>query len=45
MTGTIFGDVGVSLFVAGASFGEVLGDSRCAKCYVLSYRLRLESRG
>ena len=25
------GDVGVSLFVAGAAFGEILGDSRSDK--------------
>ena len=32
MAGAIFGDVGVSLFVADVRFGEILGDSRSSKC-------------
>ena len=32
VAGPIFGEVGVSLFVAGAAFREILGDSRSAKC-------------
>ena len=28
------GEVGVSLFVAGAAFREILGDSRSAKCCI-----------
>ena len=32
MAGAVFGDVGVSLFVAGAVFGESWVDSRSAKC-------------
>ena len=32
MAGTAFGDVGVSLFVAGTVFGEIWVDSRSAKC-------------
>ena len=32
MAGALFGDLGVSLFVAGAAFGEIWVDSRSAKC-------------
>ena len=29
MAGAIFGEVGVTLFIAGAAFPEIFGDSRC----------------
>ena len=32
MAGAAFGELGVSLFVAGAVFGEIWVDSRSAKC-------------
>ena len=32
VAGAVFGEVGVSLFVAGAAIREILGDSRSAKC-------------
>ena len=32
--GAVFGKVGVSLFVAGAAFREILIDSRSAKCCI-----------
>lgn len=38
MAGFVFRDVGLSLFVAGAAFGEILGDSQSAKCCVFSYK-------
>ena len=41
MAGTVFGDVGVSLFVAGAALGEILRDSRSAKCWIFPYKMRL----
>ena len=31
-----------SLFVAGAAFGEILIDSRSAKCCIFPYKMRLE---
>ena len=34
MAGAVFGEVGVSLFVAGAAFRAILGDSRSAKCCI-----------
>ena len=37
MTGAIFGDVGISLFVAGAAFGEIWVDSRSAKRCIFQY--------
>ena len=33
MASAIFGGVGLSLFVAGAAFREILRDSRSAKCF------------
>ena len=42
MAGAVFGEVGVSLFVAGAAFGDILGDSRSAKCCIFPYKMRLE---
>ena len=38
MACAVFGDAGVSLFVAGALFGEILGASRSAKCFVFPYK-------
>ena len=32
----LFGDVAVSLFVAGAVFGEIWNDSRSGKCCIFS---------
>ena len=43
MAGAVFGDLGVSLFVAGAVFGEIWVDSRSAKCCNLQYKMRLRS--
>ena len=43
MAGTAFGDLGVSLFVAGAVFGEIWADSRSAKCCNFHYKTRLRS--
>ena len=40
MAGAAFGDVAVSLFVAGAVFGEICVDSRSAKCCNFQYRMR-----
>ena len=41
MAGAVFGEVQVSLFVAGAVFGEIWNDSQSAKC--LSSQIRLEA--
>ena len=35
--------IGASLFLAGAIFGEMLGDSRSTKCYVFTIKMRLRS--
>ena len=43
MAGAVFGDLGASLFVAGAVFGEIWIDSRSAKCYNFQYKMRLRS--
>ena len=43
MAGAAFGDVGVSLFVAGAVFGEIWVDSRSVKCCNFQYKMRLRS--
>ena len=43
MAGAVFGDLGVSLFVAGAVFGEIWVDSRSAKCFNFQYKMRLRS--
>ena len=37
--GAVFGEVGVWLFVAGAAFGDILGDSRSAKCCIFQYKI------
>ena len=39
MAGAIFGEVEVSLFVAGAIFGEIWNDSRSAKCCIFQYKM------
>ena len=39
MAGAVFGEVGLSLFVAGAAFGDILGDRRSAKCCILQYKI------
>ena len=39
VAGAVFGEVGVWLFVAGAAFGDILGDSRSAKCYIFQYKI------
>ena len=39
MAGAVFGDVELSLFVAGAVFGEIWNDSRSAKCCNFQYKM------
>ena len=39
MAGAVFGEVEVSLFVAGAVFGEICNDSRSAKCCIFQYKM------
>ena len=39
MAGAVFGEVEVSLFVAGAVFGEIWNDSRSAKCCIFRYKM------
>ena len=39
MAGAVFGEVRVSLFVAGAVFGEIWNDSRSAKCCIFHYKM------
>ena len=39
VAGTVFGDAGVLLFVAGAALGEVLIDSRSAKCCIFQNKM------
>ena len=39
VAGAVFGEVGVSLFVAGAAFGDILGDSRSTKCCIFQYKI------
>ena len=41
MAGAVFGDLGVSFFVAGAVFGEIGKDSRSAKCCIFQYKMLL----
>ena len=43
MAGAVFGEVEVSLLVAGAVCGEIWNDSRSAKCYIFQYKMRLVS--
>ena len=42
VAGAVFGEVGVWLFVAGAAFRAILGDSRSAKCCIFQYKMRLQ---
>ena len=42
VAGAVFAEVGVSLFVAGAALGEILIDSRSAKCCIFQYKMRLQ---
>ena len=42
MAGAVFGELGFPLFVAGAAFGDILGDSRSAKCCIFQYKMRLQ---
>ena len=39
MAGAVFGEVEVSLFVAGAVFGEIWNDSWSAKCCIFQYKM------
>ena len=39
MAGAVFGDVELSLFVAGAAFGEIWNDSRSVKCCIFQYKM------
>ena len=39
VAGAVFGEVGVWVFVAGAAFGDILGDSRSAKCCIFQYKI------
>ena len=43
MAGATIRDVGVSLFVAGAAFGEIWVDSKSAKSCIFPYNMRLQS--
>ena len=43
MAGAVFGDLGVSLFVAGAVFCEIWVDSRSAKGCNVQYKTRPRS--
>ena len=42
VAGAVFGEVGVWLFVAGATFRAILGDSRSTKCCIFPYKMRLQ---
>ena len=39
MAGALFGEVGVSLFVAGTVFGEIWNGNRSAKCCIFQYKM------
>ena len=39
MAGAVFGEVRLSLFVAGPVFGEIWNDSRSAKCCIFQYKM------
>ena len=43
MAGAVFGDRAVSLFVAGAVFGEIWVDSRSVTWCNFQYKMRLRS--
>ena len=38
----IFGEGGMSFFVAGTALRAILGDSRSAKCCIFPYKMRLQ---
>ena len=42
VTAAVFGDVGLSLFVASTALREILIDSRSAKCCVFPYKMPLQ---
>ena len=39
MAGAVFGEVALSLFVAGAVFREIWNDSRSATCCIFQYKM------
>ena len=41
MAGAVFGEVALSLFVAGAVFREIWNDSRSAKCCNFQYKIKM----
>ena len=43
VAGAAFGDLGVSLFMAGTVFGETWVDSRSATCSIFQYKMRSEA--
>ena len=43
MAGAVFGEVALSLFVAGAIFREIWNDSRSAKCCNFQYKMLVAS--
>ena len=42
MASAVFGGLGLSLFVAGATVRAILGDSQRAKCCIFPYKMRLQ---
>ena len=42
MAAAVFGEVGVSLFVAGAALPEILVDSRSVKCCIFQYKMPVQ---
>ena len=42
VAGAVFGEVGVSLFFAGAALREIWIDRRSAKCCIFPYKMRLQ---
>ena len=42
MAGAVFDGLGLLLFVAGAAFREILGESRSAKCCIFPFKMRLQ---
>ena len=42
MAGAIFGEVEVSLFMAGATFRAILGEGWNAKCCIFPCKMRLQ---
>ena len=43
MAGAVFGEVAVSLFVAGTIFHEIWNDSRSTKCCIFQYKMLVVS--